>query len=135
MRSTTRRWRERVLNDGMVAKSANKDIGQLSRMLKEVSVRRRLNLPDIFKSLRLKGETEKAPCPFETDFIQNRLLAEGALAGLNEDARYVVYVIVETGLRPSEVVNLTPQAIRLNGGVPHLKIMPEGRRRRKIPSA
>src|SRR5262249_17800739 len=57
-------WRERVLNDGMVAKSANKDIGQLSRMLKEMSVRRRLNLPDIFKGLRLKGETDRPRCPF-----------------------------------------------------------------------
>ena len=97
-------------------------------MLKEMSVRRRLNLPDIFKGLRLKGETDKAPCPFETDFIQSKLLADGALASLNEDARLVLYVIVETGLRPSEVVNLTPQAIRLDAAVPYVKIMPEGRR-------
>jgi integrase len=128
-------WRERVLESGMVAKSANKDIGQLSRMLKEMSVRRRLNLPDIFKSLRLKGETDKSRCPFETDFIQNRLLAEGALASLNEDARFVLYVIVETGLRPSEVVNLTPQSIRLDAPVPHLKIAPEGRRLKTDDSA
>lgn len=121
-------WRERVLNDGMVAKSANKDIGQLSRMLKEMSVRRRLNLPDIFKGLRLKGESEKPRCPFETEFIQHRFLAKGGLLGLNEDARFVMYVITETGLRPSEVVNLTPQAIRLDAAVPHVKIMPEDRR-------
>lgn len=121
-------WRERALEDGIVAKTANKDIGQLSRMLKEMSVRRRLNLPDIFKSLRLKGETDKAPCPFDTKFIQDKLLAEGALASLNEDARLVLYIIVETGLRPSEVVNLTPQAIRLDAAVPYVKIMPEGRR-------
>jgi integrase len=121
-------WRERVLEDGVAAKTGNKDIGQLSRMLKEMSVRRRLNLPDIFKGLRLKGETEKTRCPFETDFIQNRLLAESALASLNEDARFVLYVIMETGLRPSEVVNLTASAIRLDAPIPHLKIMPEGRR-------
>lgn len=121
-------WRERSLADRIVAKTANKDIGQLSRMLKEMSVRRRLNLPDIFKGLRLKGETDKAPCPFDTEFIQDNLLAEGALANLNEDARLVLYVIVETGLRPSEVVNLTAQAIRLDAEIPHLKIMPEGRR-------
>jgi integrase len=128
-------WRDRVLENGMAAKSANRDIGQLSRMLKEMSVRRRLNLSDIFKSLRLKGETEKSRYPFETEFIQNQLLAEGALATLNEDARLVLYVIVETGLRPSEVVNLTPQAIRMDASVPHLKIMPEGRRLKTDDSA
>jgi hypothetical protein len=30
------------------------------------------------------------------DFIQQRLLAGGALDGLNEDARLVLYVVVET---------------------------------------
>lgn len=121
-------WRERILEEGVAAKSANKDIGQLSRMLKEMSVRRRLNLPDIFKGLRLKGETDKARCPFEAEFIQDRLLNRGGLLGLNEDARFVMYVIMETGLRPSEVVNLTPQAIRLDAAVPHVRITPEARR-------
>ena len=128
-------WRERVLDDGMAAKSTNKDIGQLSRMLKEMSVRRRLGLPDIFKGLRLKGETDKPPAPFETDFIQNRLLVEGALASLNEEARFVIYVMAETGMRPSEIVNLTPQAIRLGDPVPHVKIMAEGRRLKTDQSA
>jgi hypothetical protein len=50
-------WRDRVIEGELDAKTANKDIGQLSRMLKEMSSRRRLNLPDIFKRLRLKGET------------------------------------------------------------------------------
>jgi hypothetical protein len=63
----------------------------LSRMLKEMSIRRRLNLPDIFKGLRLKGETDHSRVPYETDFIQKRLLANGALAGLNEDARLVLW--------------------------------------------
>ncbi len=61
----TQWWRERVIEDGIAAKSANKDLGQLSRMLKEMSVRRRLNLPDIFKGLRLRGETEKSRLPFD----------------------------------------------------------------------
>jgi integrase len=128
-------WRSRVLENGMAAKSANKDIGQISRMLKKMSVWRRLNLPDVFKGLRVTGEVDKSPCPYETEFIQNRLLAEGALGSLNEEARFVLYVIVETGLRPSEVVNLTPQAIRLNAPVPHVKIMPEGRRLKTEDSA
>jgi hypothetical protein len=81
-----------VIDDEVEVKTANKDIGQLSRMLKEMNIRRRLDLPDLFKGLRLKGETERSRVLYETDFIQKRLLADGALAGLNEDARFVLYI-------------------------------------------
>jgi hypothetical protein len=61
-----------VIEETAEAKTANKDIGQLSRMLKEMNIRRRLNIPDIFKGLRLKGETERPRVPYESDFIQSR---------------------------------------------------------------
>ncbi|WP_456699311.1 MULTISPECIES: hypothetical protein [unclassified Bradyrhizobium] len=80
-------WRGRIIAGEAEPKTANKDIGQLNRMLKDVSIRRRLNLPDIFKWLRLKGEVERPRVPYETDFIQKRLLAKGALDRLNEDVR------------------------------------------------
>ncbi|MGY3582615.1 integrase [Bradyrhizobium sp. USDA 4341] len=121
-------WRSRVIDEESEPKTANKDIGQLSRMLKEVSIRRRLNIPDVFSGLRLKGEIERPRVPYETDFIQKRLLAKGALDGLNEDARLVLYVVADTGMRPSEVVNLGENAIVLKGPIPHVKILPEGRR-------
>jgi integrase len=121
-------WRGRVIAGDANAKTANKDIGQLSRMLKDLSVRRRLNLPDIFKGLRLRGETEKARSPYECDFIQKRFLAPGALEGLNEDARLVLFIVIETGLRPSEVVNLLPDAIHLEAKIPYVRIQPDGRR-------
>jgi integrase len=132
-------WRERVTDNTVDAKTANKDMGQLSRMLKEMSIRRRLSLPDIFKGLRLKGETERPRIPFDTEFVQNRLLANDALAGLNEDARLVLFVVADTGLRPSEVVNLQADAIVLNAAIPYVRILPDGRRlktedsRREIP--
>jgi integrase len=110
------------------AKTANKDIGQLSRMLKDISTRRRLNLPDIFKGLRLRGEVEKSRSPFDPDFIQTRLLNSGALDQLNEDARLVLYIVMETGMRPSEVVNLQRDAIRLDAAIPHVRVQPNGRR-------
>ena len=121
-------WRDRVIAGEADPKTANKDIGQLSRMLKDLNIRRRLGLSDIFKGLRIKGEKPKPRVPFTTDFIQNQLFAEGALGGLNEDARLVLFVMADTGLRPSEVVNLQTNAIALDDPVPHVKILPEGRR-------
>jgi integrase len=132
-------WRERVITGETNAKSANKSMGMLSRMLKEMSIRRRLNLPEIFKGLRLRGEVDNQRQPFETDFIQNRLLAEGALAGLNEEARHVIYLLADTGLRPSEAVNLQAHAIHLDAPIPYVEVLPDGRvmktedSRRQIP--
>jgi integrase len=46
--------------------------------------------------------------PFEISFTQDRILAPGVFDDLNPEARRVIYVMVETRLRPSEIVNLTP---------------------------
>jgi integrase len=105
---------------------------EFSRMLKDISIRRRLNLPDLFKGLHLRGETDKSRLPYEPAFIQSHFLA-GALGGLNEDARFVLYVMIEyvmieTGLRPSEVVNLRESTIILDAGIPHVRIQADGRR-------
>jgi len=121
-------WRDRVVQEGIAAKTANREIGQLSGMIKELNILRRLGLPELFKSLRLKGEVDKEPTPYDTKFVQDRLLADGALDGLNEDARYIIYVIADTGLRPSEVVNLNRKTIHLNAKIPYVSVLPDGRR-------
>jgi integrase len=119
-------WRARVVSGESNAKTANRDIGQLSRMLKDVRVRRRYKYPDIFKDLRLRGETEKSRIPFENDFIKTRFLG-GALDGLNDEARMVLFVMIETGLRPSEIVNLQEHTIHLEAAIPYVEILPDGR--------
>lgn len=132
-------WRERVVAGEVNAKSANKSMGMLSRMLKKVSIRRRFNLPDIFKGLKLEGEVQKSRSPFDPEFIQSKLLADGALDALNEEARHLLYVLADTGLRPSEAANLLPSAIHLDCPIPYVEVLPEGRvlkteeSRREVP--
>jgi integrase len=132
-------WRERVMAEEVRAGSANKSMGMLSRMLKEISIRRRLKIPEIFRGLRLRTEGASVRSPYECDFIQDKLLAEHALDGLNEDARLVLYVLADTGLRPSELVNLQPNAIHLDAKIPYVEILPDGRvlktadSRREVP--
>jgi integrase len=121
-------WRDRVIDEDISVKTANKDIGQLSRMLKELSVRRRLNLPELFKGLYLRGEQDNPRPPFENDFIRAKFLSGAALAGLNENARLVVYVMIETGLRPSEIVNLRETTICLGAPIPYIRVKADGRR-------
>ncbi|WP_366942749.1 hypothetical protein [uncultured Paracoccus sp.] len=45
--------------------------------------------------------------PFSSGWIQDKLLAQGALDGLNEEARAILLAMVNTGGRPSEIANLT----------------------------
>jgi hypothetical protein len=71
-------WRDRVTSGEAATKTANRDIGQLSRMLKDISIRRRHKLPEIFKGLRLRGATDRSRSPFDPEFIQKRLLSAGA---------------------------------------------------------
>ncbi len=120
-------WRERVLANDARVNSANKSMGMLSRMLKKLSRRQRLKLPEIFKGLRLEGDDTKVRSPFDDAFIQNTLLAEGALDGLNEEARHAFYALADTGLRASELVNLQPNAIHLDHPIPYVEILPDGR--------
>ena len=127
-------WRDRVTEGDCTAKTANKDMGHLSRMLKEMSIRRRLNVPDIFKGLHLRNEVEKSRQPYDSSFIQTRFLG-GALATMNEDARFMLYVMIETGLRPSEILNLREQTIILAAPIPHVKIMADERRLKTEDSA
>lgn len=65
--------------------------------------------------------------PFSPEWIQDKLLAPGALDGLNSEARGIFLTMVNTGARPSEIANLTRDRIKLDADVPHISIEPEDR--------
>lgn len=121
-------WQDRVLEEGVEIATANKDIGHLNRMIRTVDRRHRLGIPPIFADLRIEGEQEGQRQAFPAEFVQNVLLAEGAFEKLNPEARRAIFVMVETGLRLSEIVNLTPDTIFLDHAVPHIQVKPDGRR-------
>lgn len=75
-----------------------------------------------FSDKRKKGSNKRQA--FTTEWIVERILALGALAGLNEEARAILLGTVETGCRISELANLRPDQIRLSGPVPYLAIEP-----------
>jgi len=132
-------WLERLETDGLTPNSANKDIIHLGDVLKTVNRMKRLGLVLPLSDLSFKeGEAKQRP-PFSIDWIRDRLLAAGALDGLNKEARCVVLAMVNTGARPSELAALTRDQIRLQAAVPHISIEPVGRQmksrnaRRVIP--
>jgi integrase len=61
--------------------------------------------------------------PLPTDWIQARILAPGALAGLDGQSRGITLALVETGCRPSELCSIAPESIFLDEEVPYLRII------------
>lgn len=120
-------WEDRVINDNIGAGTANKNISHIGGMIRAVNKRLKLGLDDAFAGTRIEGGRDGKRAPFPDEFIRNTILAPGKLDELNEEARDVVYVVMETGARPSEIVNLTQARIVLDTDVPYIRIKAEGR--------
>lgn len=129
-------WRDRVLAGEVAIGSANKGVGHVAKMLRTIEDARRIGISlEAFAKLRLEGEEAGQRTAFDPKFVQDVILADGALDGLNDEARRVVYVVADTGLRLSEVVNLLPHHIHLDADVPHVEIVAEGRKLKTRHSA
>lgn len=132
-------WFEKLESEDLTPNSANKDLIHLGDVLKTVNKMKRLGLVLPLSDLSFKeGEAKQRP-PFSEGWIRDKLLAPGALTGLNKDARCILLGMVNTGYRPSEAASLTAAQIRLDADVPHISIEPVGRQlksrnaRRVIP--
>lgn len=121
-------WQDRVIDEGLMIETANRDIGHLANMFRNINQAHRLGMEPVFAELRIAGGHDGQRSAFEPVFIQSQLLADAALESLNDEARAIVYLIVETGLRLSEACNLTEETINLDAKVPYVSVRPDGRR-------
>ncbi|WP_370213439.1 tyrosine-type recombinase/integrase [Roseovarius sp.] len=127
-------WLDKIEAQRLTPNSANKDLIHLGDVLKTVNRMKRLGLVLPLSDLALKeGEAKQRP-PFSDRWIRDRLLAPGALDGLNDEARDILLAMINTGARPSELAGLTPEQIKLNSNVPHISIEP-GTRQLKSKNA
>ena len=117
-------WSDRMQEEGLSANSANKDLIHLGKVLKTVNRMKRLNLNLPLGGLSFKEDDGEVRCPFSDKWIKERLLADGALDGLNEEARAILLIMINTGARPSEIAGLRAQDIRLTHNTPHISIEP-----------
>ncbi|MBB3234385.1 DUF6538 domain-containing protein [Phyllobacterium endophyticum] len=77
-----------------------------------------------FDGLSFSEKRKKTRPPFPLEWITDTILKPGSLSTMNSEGRGVVLALIETGARPSELCNLTPDAICLEAAIPHLKIKP-----------
>lgn len=88
-----------------------------------------------FRRLAFKKLPGRRAPIFENTWIARQILRPGALDHLNQDARALLYVLIETGCRTSEVANLTERDIILDTDAPYIKIRPSLRREIKTASS
>jgi len=113
---------QRVRGGQMQRDTANKRMGQAFNVLKTVNTVRRLGLSLSFDGLSFTGAENNTRAPFSDEWIRDRILAPGALDGLNTEARCILLGMVNTGYRPAEGAELRPEDIRLDTEIPHISI-------------
>ncbi|MER9421304.1 tyrosine-type recombinase/integrase [Mesorhizobium sp. M0317] len=120
-------WQKRIKTEGLDIGSANKAIGVISKMLATVDRAHQLGLPPVFKQLRLSGGVYQQRDAFDISYVQDVLLKDRALEGLNIEARHLLMLIADTGLRLSEAANLQAPTILLDHAIPHVQVRANGR--------
>ena len=132
-------WMDRIRTEGLTPNSANKDLIHIGNVLRTVNKMKRLGLDLPLSDLAIKDGEKKTRPAFSVEWIKTKILAPGALDGLNTEARAILLGMIETGYRPSEGAALTSAQINLDHAVPHISIEAVGRQlksqyaKRKIP--
>lgn len=122
-------WIEKIDLEDRSNNTANKDFDKLTNALHTVidGLGMELVLPIPKRNWRLPKADPVSPPPFSSDWISDRILALGSLDGLNDEARAILLICINTGARPSEVATLLPERIALSANTPHIQIRADGR--------
>jgi len=78
-----------------------------------------------FAALAFRDNNRKSRPAFTPDWIKDTILRRDALAGINDQARGILLVIVDTGARLGEICNLTKERIHLDDPIPYIEIAPQ----------
>lgn len=128
-----RRWREwhaeNVFAGKIKPESANKDFSNFGAMLNRVLDAMRLASTHPLSRIRIRDKKAKSRTrsPIPEALIRSIVLNEEKMERLNQEARDVLLVMVNTGARPSELIGLLPRHIHLDAPVPYISIQEDGR--------
>ncbi len=120
-------WVGRIQNDGVSAGTANREIASISGVFSTLYKLKGLGNPNLFKNLTFANQRNHRP-PFDEAHIRDHILPALDKVTLNEEAADICRILINTGMRPSEVTGLAPADIILEAETPHVCVRPrEGR--------
>jgi len=130
-------WQSRMLpqQDGskpITPNTANRHVGNIRSLHKRYfKYRGDTDVEDPFRDFFFAGKSTAKRAAFSDEWVRTRILVPGLFDGLRIELRVIIYLLIETGARLSELVNLRPGDIRLDHDVPHIHIRPEQNRELK----
>jgi len=134
-------WKDRMLappkgEKAVTANTANRHIGNL-RLLHRAYFTHigEEDRPNPFRNLFFKTKSRTEVPAFEDDWVQTKILKPGMLLGLKWELQLITYLLIETGCRPSELINLRPENIHLDAPTPFISIKPSKNRQIKTESS
>lgn len=114
---------ERIIAGEISAHTGNREIGVLRKIWRDYAEYQGNDEINPFLNFRWKKEVNIRKS-YSVDFLEKNFLHGTKMLGLNFEARAAVFVLIETGARPSEVINLRRESIVLDAEVPYIDIRP-----------
>lgn len=129
-------WGEKVIptdgSKGLSPNSANRDIGNLRKLYSSYwDFEGEEARENPFRKLNFTENGGKDVPHFEDEWVRSKILNPLVFKALNAQAIRLVYALIETGCRPSEIANILPENIVLDHPVPHIRIKKQDNRQLK----
>jgi integrase len=105
-----------------------KHIDVIRKMIRSICERDRLTDPDVWGKNPFPRHEGKRNA-FSIAFVKDTMLAPGALDGMAPADRDLLYTLIDTGARLSEICNLRRPFIHVGpkDNIPHIRVRPVGR--------
>nr|WP_267889961.1 tyrosine-type recombinase/integrase [Henriciella aquimarina] len=78
--------------------------------------------PNPFRNMHFKAKTLTEVPPFSADWVRTRTLAPGATRKWRPELQLITLMLIETGCRPSEIINLRIEDFHIDAAVPYISI-------------
>lgn len=137
-------WANRIKNgdekgNKPIPYTANRHIGNMKSLYREYyEFHGEYDKTNPFHRLRFreeKNKTKNKRPPFSNEWVRNNILVSGMFDTLNDEARNIIFTVIETGARPSEICNLLPENIHLSAPIPYISIREKDNREVKAANS
>ncbi|MEM7602595.1 MAG: tyrosine-type recombinase/integrase, partial [Verrucomicrobiota bacterium] len=117
------RFLERIGKGEISGDTANKQMRHVKDTIETVAASEEIPIDCewLFSKVKFAKKYRVRP-PFEAAFVEEKFVLGKELDGLNEEARQLIAVMIETGARESEIIGLMPEDFFLDAEVPHIWI-------------
>ena len=101
--------------------AGNQAISDLKILWQAIADRDQIEARNPFDGLTFR-EIKRKKLPYNRDWVASNWLNGSALSSLNEEARYVLLILIETGCRASEILRMPLERFQIEHPIPHIEI-------------